>query len=1140
MQFLSAGKVCRHGSLRLCFAGPLILSVMKITISLLLLFSLGAYASGRAQSVTLTVKNMPLREVFSRMKAQTGYHFLYQEEALSHAAPVTLSIRETPLTAVLESILPERALYFRISGRNITVLKSTVVETSFRNIEVRGTVRDSGTVLQGVTVTVKGSKPVIGTATDANGRFILDVPNNAVLEFNFIGYIGQEIPVAGKSNIDVMLMPDTKGLGEVVVVGFGKQKKSSLVSSIATVKGEQLRMPTRSLSNNLAGQVPGLIAVQRSGEPGYDNAEFWIRGVSSFAGGTSPLVLVDGVPRNMNDIEPDEIETFTLLKDAAATAIYGAEGANGVILITSKRGTAQKTRITYRGEYSRLKPTRLPRFANSYDYLSLYNEALRNEGKDPAFSDEVLAKYKSGEDPDLYPSSNWWDLLMRDHTNNTRHTLNFRGGGDRMRFFVSGAYFSESGLYKVNQDYNNNAGLKRYNLRSNIDIDVTKTTLIRVDLSGQYLQTNYPGFGATNLFERFSRIPPHLFPAVYSDGTLAGHPTQNANKLNPYNQLVESGYQKEWRSAIQSRVDIEQKLDIITPGLRIRGAISYDANSQYRMTRIKSPSTFFAKSRDADGKLVFDQISNGTPFAEPIESNTGDKNIYMEAALNYDRTFGKHVVSAMALTYQKERQLHSDALAYRKQAYIGRTVYTFDSRYSIEANFGITGSENFSADNRYGFFPAIGLAWNVANEPFFPESLDRAVGSLKLRASIGRTGNDNLSSDRFGYRATFLNGTGYSWGIGTSGAVNGLGNGLVEGKFSAPMLGWEVEVKKNFGIDASLFNGAIDFQVDYFDNRRTDILLQRRTIPGIAGFRQAPWQNFGIVENKGLDGSLNLRYKLGEVLLSARGNLTIARNKIIEYDEVPQLHRWMDIKGTRLNALNNFLIAERLFTDEDFNITIGADGKKTYALKDGIAPTNYVAQVLPGDIKYRDMNGDGIIDDLDRVKDAAQPTVPEMIYGFGLSAEWKGFYASVFFQGAGRVSVNINDQANAFMPFHWGIDESNVRMEVVESRWTEQNPSQNVFFPRLRVSEMSNTNTASTWWVRDGSFIRLKNVEAGYNFNTKLIQRAKMRNARIYIMGNNVALWDHVGVYDPELGNSAGGTRYPIPSTWTAGIEITL
>lgn len=1148
MNFFSAGKACRYAHRRPCFAGALIFRAMRITLVLVLAFSLGALASGKAQQVTLSVKNMPLKEVLSRIKQQTGYHFLYREDVLTNAAPVTLSVAGKPLEGLLQAIFEARALDYRIKGKNITVIASAAGAKSMlrRNIEVRGTVRDSLQTLQGVTVVVKGSRPQLGTVTDANGRYILDVPENAVLQFNFIGYISQEVTVGNRQVIDITLQTDAKGLGEVVVVGFGKQKKESLVSSVATIKGEQLRMPTRSLSNNLAGQVPGLIAVQRSGEPGYDNAEFWIRGVSSFAAGTSPLVLVDGVPRAMNDIEPDEIETFTLLKDAAATAIYGAEGANGVVLITSKRGKAQKTRISYRGEYSQLRPTRRPRFANSFDYLSLYNEALKNEGKTPAFTDEVLAKYKSGEDPDLYPSSNWWDLLMRDHTSNTRHTLNFRGGGDRMRFFVSGAYFGESGLYKVNDNYNNNAGLKRYNLRTNVDLDVTSTTLIRIDLSGQYLQTNYPGFGATNLFERFSRIPPHLIPAIYSDGTLAGHPTQNSNKVNPYNQLVESGYQKEWRSAIQSRVDIEQKLDFITPGLKIRGAISYDANSQYNMTRLKTPATFFATGRDADGKLIFRQVSNETPFADPLESNTGNKNIYMESAINYDQTFKKHTVNGMALFYQKERQLHNDALAYRKQAYIGRAVYTYDNRYSVEANFGLTGSENFAEGYRFGFFPAVGVSWNVANEPYFPESLHKAISSFKLRASIGRTGNDNVNDAsgnpvRFMYRPTFAGGDGYSWGIGSTGAINGVsGNGLIEGRFRSPSISWEIELKRNYGIDISLWNGMVDLQADYFDNRRSNILLQRRTIPGIAGFRQSPYQNYGEVTNKGIDGSLNLKYKVGEVMLSARSNVTFARNKIIEYDEVPQMHPWMNVTGKRLNGINGVLIANGLFSDADFVIGTDPAGNKTYTLKDGIAKTNYVANVMPGDIKYVDLNGDGVVDDFDRVQDVAHPTVPELVYGFGVNAEWKGAYLNLFFQGTGNVSLNINNQANAFMPFHWGIDESNVRMEVVESRWTEANPSQNVFFPRLRVTEMANTNTASTWWVRDASFLRLKTVEAGYNFNSRLLSYAKMKTGRLYVMGNNVALWDKVKVYDPELGNSAGGTKYPLPSTWTVGLEVTF
>jgi len=1112
--------------------------IMKLMMFMIVGLCLGVQAAGRAQQVSIRMEHAPLKTILKEVQKQTDYQFLINDELVKSVSPVTINLKKADVNQVLREVLKDTDLGYTIEGGIITIVARNHVQILQTDVEVTGLVKDSADVLPSVSVMVKG-KPTLATATDVNGRFILLVPANATLVFRLVGYKALEIPVNGQKNLDVTMHEDKSQLDEVVVVGFGQQKKESLVSSVATVKGEQLRMPTRSLSNNLAGQIPGLIAVQRSGEPGYDNAEFWIRGTSSFAGGTSPLVLVDGVPRNMNDIEPDEIETFTLLKDAAATAIYGAEGANGVVLITSKRGRVQKTNIAYRGEYSLLSPTRVPQFANSVDYLSLYNEALRNEGKPAAFSDDLIDKYASGEDPDLYPNSNWWDILMRDQTNNMRHTLNFRGGGDRMRFFVSGAYFQESGLYKVNNEYNNNAGLKRYNLRSNIDIDVTKTTLIRVDLSGQYLQTNYPSKGSTNIFERFSRIPPHLIPPIYSDGTLAAHPSQDNNKVNPYNQLMEYGYNKEWRTGIQSRIDLEQKLDVLTQGLRIRGAISYDANNIYYMSRTKVPATFYATGRDDSGNLIFNQITNETPFGEPSESNEGNKNIYMEAAVDYSRSFDKHAVGAMFLVYQKERQLHNDALAYRKQAYIGRATYTYDNRYSLEANFGITGSENFAEGYRYGFFPAIGLAWNLTNESFFSDEWKKAVSSFKLRASIGRTGNDNTGGTRFMYRPTFSSTTGYSWGIGTSGASNSV-SGLVEGRFASPFLSWEIEMKRNFGIDASFWNDRINIQADYFNNHRTDILLQRRTLSAVAGFRQAPWQNYGEVVNKGVDGSLTFNHQIGELSLSMRGNFTFARNKILEYDEVPQLYPWMNVTGTRLNALNNMLIAERLFTNDDFDIGSDGAGNIVYTLKDGIARPSMLQDPMPGDIKYVDLNNDGVIDNFDRANDVAEPTVPEIIYGFGVNLGYKGFYASVFFQGAGNASTNLNNQANAFMPFHWGVLESNVRQEIVDSRWTESNPSQNVFFPRLRVSNMTNTNTFSTWWIRDASFLRLKNVEFGYNFTSQLLQKVHMKAARLYVMGQNVALWDKVKVYDPELGNSAGGTKYPLPSIWTVGMELTF
>lgn len=471
---------------------PIVFKIMKLVILLTFVLQLGVFANSKAQQVNISVKNLPLKEVFTELNKQTKYRFLYKEESIQKVAPVTFNISNADINVALTRALKNSGLGFNIHGETITIIELRTKATEV-TVEVRGTVKDSlGMPLPGVTVQVKG-KPNLGAATDLDGEFkIKNVPEGSILEFRLVGFVTKEVPLNGKTIVNVILKQDNSNLNDVVVVGFGKQKKSSIVSSVSSVKGEALRFPTRSLTNAIAGQVPGIIAIQRSGEPGYDNAEFWIRGVSSFAGGTNPLILVDGIPRAMSDIEPDEIETFNVLKDAAATAVYGAEGANGVILITSKRGIVQKTKITYRGEYSQNEPTKLPEFMDSYDYLFAYNEALRNEDSPVFKTDAQLALYKNGSDRDLYPNTKFLDEMLRNTSYNTRHTLNFRGGGDVAKFFVSGAYYQENGIFKSNPNniYDNNLGLKRYNLRSNIDLNVTKTTILGVDLSGQYLLTN--------------------------------------------------------------------------------------------------------------------------------------------------------------------------------------------------------------------------------------------------------------------------------------------------------------------------------------------------------------------------------------------------------------------------------------------------------------------------------------------------------------------------------------------------------------------------------------------------------------------------------------------------------------------------
>lgn len=990
----------------------------------------------------------------------------------------------------------------------------------------------------GVQIQIKGTTK--GIITGLDGDFTLEAKPGDVLVLSYIGYKTIEQTYKGEKVISFKMSPEAEVLDDVVIIGYGKQKKNSLVSSVNSIGNKELSVTaSRNLTNALAGQIPGLISVQRSGEPGYDNSEFWIRGVSSFSGGTSPLVLVDGVPRAMADIEPDEIESFTLLKDAAATAVYGAEGANGVILITSKRGRSEKPRISLRAEGTFLTPTRLPEFMNAEQHLSLYNEALQNEGQEPIYDPSL---YGEGADRDLFPDTNWLDYMLRDHTYNMRYTLNVRGGSDKARYFVSGAFFQENGIFKQgNQnEYDNNIGVKRYNLRSNIDFDVSKTTLVKVDISGQYMQTNYPGVGTSTIFTQMCMTPSFLMPPVYSDGTIAGHPRPSNNRVNPYNSLVNSGYAKEWRTSIQSKVEVDQKLDFITKGLSWKGMLSFDADMTYSARRTKTPSQYVATGRNPEtNKLIFKETVQGSDALSESLSNSSNKKIYFETSFNYNRTFAeKHDVGAMLLYMQKETQYHNNALAYRKQGIVGRVTYGYDSRYFLEGNFGYTGSETFASGHRFGFFPAIGLAWYVSNEHFYPEALSNVVNKLKLRFSAGKTGNDNTGGDRFLYRQTMNQGAGgYNLGFGDSGALGGIGNGIVEGRFAAPYLSWEIEDKQNYGIDLGLFGNKIDLQIDYFNNRRHGILLQRRTVSNVTGFQQMPWQNYGIVKNQGVDGSITLNQQLGDVKLSARGNVTYAHNEIVEYDQVPQKYDWMNIAGTSLNSWNLY-IADGLYSEDDFIIT-GEGTNRHYQLKDGV-PSGLTAGVKPGDIKYKDLNGDGIINDYDKKQDVGDPSVPELMYGFGLNVEYKGWYAGVFFQGAGKTSTVLGaNNPSSFFPFMYGVDESSLRAEVAD-RWTEENPNPSAMFPRLHTGQFLNNTAASTYWQRNASFLRFKNAEVGYNFAKEKIAKIGLQSLRIYLQGNNLCVWDNIKMWDPEQGNSNGGFSYPLNRTFTLGLDLTF
>lgn len=1014
----------------------------------------------------------------------------------------------------------------------------------------------NGDPVIGATILVKGTGR--GTTTNIDGKFSIKIADGEELEIRYIGFVTVTRTIKKDVKvINVRMEADAVSLDDVVVIGYGQQKKESVVSSMTSIGPAELSVKSRSLANSIAGKVSGLIAVQRSGEPGWDDAQFWIRGVSSYAGGTSPLVLVDGVPRKMNDIDTDEIETFTVLKDAAATAVYGAEGANGVVLITSKRGKSQKTVVNLAVEHGVATPLRLPKLMDSYNFLSLFNEAAWNDAGNPEVnfvspvSDDKLEMYRSGADPDLYPSADWMSMLKK-HTQNQRYTINFRGGGEKVRFFVSGAYYTEDGIYKENKgaEFDSNVSFERYNLRSNIDFDLSKTTRMSVDMSGQYINRVAPQKTANDIFNGMTLAPVHLIPLIYSDGTASEHPEADNSGLrqNPYNFLYFSGYSKSWEATVQSKVTLEQDLNFITKGLSIKGAVSFDAKSGQYINRTMEPDKYSATGRDADGKLMYKLIKAGSALSNPSGATAaGEKKIYVEASLNYKNTFkGMHDVVGMLLFNQKDTQKQNvssglDLLPFRKQSVVARFSYGYDSRYMLEGSFGMTGSENFAPGNRWGIFPAIGGAWFVSHEKWF-EPLLSTVNKLKFRASYGKTGNDNLGDlGRFPYMPNLSTDAG-GINLGISGGSNGnnqnwMGN-YAENNAAAPLLRWEVEDKVNFGFDLGLLDGRVDLSVDYFSNRRKDILIRRNTIPSMSGLRISPLQNFGVVTNKGFDGNIVYKEHIGKLNMTFRGNFTYTNNEIVECDEILHPLSYQDYTGHNIGTPYLY-VAEGLYTPDDFNITTDSKtGAQSYKLKDGLA--NPGAQVAPGDIKYADLNHDGQINDNDMTyKNGMNAKDPKTVYGIALDLEYKGFFAGIFFQGASGASVNLMAKAENFMPFKNGKDASSARMEAMD-RWTASDPfNQSVLYPRMHSTDFSYNLRASTWWYRDASFIRLKNVELGYQFNRQQLKSLRLQNLRLYLQGTNLITWDQVKYWDPES-NERSGAKYPISRSWTAGLEVTF
>ncbi|WP_418698162.1 SusC/RagA family TonB-linked outer membrane protein [Bacteroides sp.] len=993
----------------------------------------------------------------------------------------------------------------------------------------------------GVNIILKEDKSV-GAITDIDGNYTIQVPSKAsILEFSYIGYASQEQKVGTREVIDIILKEDATMMDEVVVVGFGTQKKESVVGSISTIRPKSLQVGTsRSLSNNLLGQLSGVIGSQRSGEPGYDGASFFIRGISSFNGNNSPLILVDGIERSLDNIDPAEIESFSILKDAAASAVYGVRGANGVILINTKRGKEGKPSVDVRFEQGITFLGKLPKYVDAYNYASLVNEIAREEGKTTMpYSQSDLDKYRSGEDPDLYPNVNWIDEITKDYGLNSRVNLDVSGGSQNVRYSLIASYYNTKGILERDKSYewDNSDKLNRFSLRSNVDVNLTKTTLLRVNIGG-YMQDNRKT-AAKNSFDESYATTDDIFQSAFATSPIA-HPARYStgeipvvtNRVNPWAWLTQTGYRTVKESNIETLFSIEQDLGKLVKGLKVKGLFSFDRYSTSIVRRSKNPTYYQpATGRNPDGSLILNVQRIGNEFLDyTAEGEYGTNSTYTELAANYSNSFGKHLLQSMFMFDMRSLD-EGDKQPFRFMGIAGRFSYTYDNKYVGEFNFGYNGSENFAKGKRFGFFPSVALGWIISEEKFM-EPVKKVISKLKIRGSYGLVGNDCLGQTRKDYRFPYLTtieGTdGYKYGPDGDIEIGGTQEGLTGSR----NLTWEKVKKMNIGLELGIAD-AVNLTVDYFQDKRYDIFMKRVNIPSSVGFINNPFANFGKTTNRGIELSLEVNKHVSKDFdIMARGTFTYAKSRVDEMDEpITVIGTNRSRTGHPIGQLFGY-IAEGLFTDDDF-----ADVDKGI-LKEGVAVPQFSNTIRPGDIKYRDVNGDGVVNSLDE-SPIGGTWDPMLVYGFGLNLRYKQLDFGFFFQGNGETYRIIGQGQKTFIPGTGaGVGEGNIYSNY-KDRWTPENPRQDVFWPRLSSTINENNVQPSTWWLRNMSVLRLKNVELGYSFSKEKLLPSFISGARVFVACSNPFEITKFKMWDPELDTSTGA-KYPISRVVSFGFNISF
>jgi len=1126
----------------------------KSMFPLIILFFVHIYSYANSQNVadkkiTIQVTNLELKKVFSLVEKQVSVRFAYSAEKIQSSRKVTLSIIEKPLSGFLEKISREMGIIYEVSG-GVIILKqsenlSPVLSASDANLFVSGlkdarilygTITDEkGVALSGVSVQIKGTN--FGTTTDINGKFSIKVPdNNSILVFNYTGFAVQEILVGPQSIMSIKLLPNLDKLDDVVVIGYGTQKKVTVTGSIGAISSADiLRAPVSSVANALAGRAPGVITVQRGGEPGRDIADIFIRGVATFAGGSSasPLVLVDGVQRSLNGIDPYTIESFNILKDASATAVFGVRGANGVIIITTKTGQVGKPQFTFSSNIAMQNPIRLPKELDAVDYALLRNIAESNDQNNPSarrFSDYDIERFRKGDDPIFHPNIRWMDYMLKDLAPQKQYNLNISGGTQDAKYFVSLGHLNQDGIYTTGglfPEFSANPNFKRYNIRSNFDFNISKNFSLFIKSSAEIQNSNYSNSATSDIFGTILSANPIMTPVLY-DGKLI----RNIDGLAAWNisntplyQMLFNGFNVNYSSRLNMNIGGKYKLDAITKGLSVRAMGAYDSYYLQAVSRRKQiPMWDLRRNPNA---LTFQDSIVPIPvvnqFEGPVsfvgESFSKNRRIYGEGAIEYNRTFGIHTFSGLFLGTAERLYDGSNQLPFNYLGLVGRLTYNFQNKYFADVNIGYNGSENFAVGKQFGFFPSFSAAYLVSQERFFPKT--DGFSYLKLRGSYGTVGNDKIGGNRFLFLpSSFASGGSYFLGL-----ANTPVTGYREASIGNPGVTWEVARKINIGADFRFLKDLLTFTADLFSERREKILWNLNVPVTFGPTNLISPYNIGIAENKGFELELGYKNTIKSAGLTyyANANFTYTQNKIVYMDEAPQPFPGLAMTGSRIGQPKG-LIAEGLYnTLDEIN-----DPKRPKSTWEG-------AGLQPGDIKYKDVNGDGLINDNDRVN-IGDPNIPSIIYGATVGAQYKGFELSVFFQGAGKVSTYLTGESA--WPF---IAGTKTAFENAKESWTPERYANGstISLPRLTAAPDANRHNyrVSSYWMRDATYLRLKNIELSYTFSNKLLKNLSMKSLRIYMNGQNLVTWTSMPYFDPEI-PSSNGSVYPMMRVFNFGFNI--